>query len=413
MPSNGVMNSAWIPAGVLTAIALVVTWLLWPHPSRVGPSSPSTDFSATQISREVSFHNAVRPWQLGVIVINVLVPIVIAIVSLKVEAVRSLSPRSFGWWVYGVVAVVLVSLAPLPLQLVVRRHLTTVGLNTQSTAAWLVDVAKSLVLTSIVVLPVAALFVWVSRKSITMRTFGAPTVAIAMVIVMSLIVPVIVEPMFNRFTPMKQGPLRDRLMSVVQQSGVQVGDILVADASRRSTALNAYVSGFAGTRRVVVYDTMVQRVPDAEIAMVTAHELGHVAHRDVLRNTAVAATWVAVGVVALVAGAPLVAGAEVACLLAASAVASQVTAPVQSAFSRAVERAADDYALTLATSPEDVEAFAHVQYQLAIDNYAGLNPPRALYLMYATHPLAPERIEHAREVMARRGWGPLASMRDT
>jgi STE24 endopeptidase len=230
---------------------------------------------------------------------------------------------------------------------------------------------------------------------------------------MSLVVPVVVEPMFNRFSSMSESPLRDRLMSVVQRSGIQVEDILVADASRRTTALNAYVSGFAGTRRVVVYDTMVARVPEDQIAMVTAHELGHVAHHDVLRNTAVAALWMSVGAIALVAGAPLVAGVEVAWLLAVTALASQVTAPVQSAFSRAVERSADDYALELASSPQEVTAFAQVQRQLAIDNVSSLKPLRALYLMYATHPLAPERIQHAREEMARRGWGLLPSMRDT
>jgi hypothetical protein len=98
---------------------------------------------------------------------------------------------------------------------------------------------------------------------------------------------VLVEPLFARFAPMQDGPLRDRLMALASQAGVAVRDVLVADASQRTNALNAYVSGLGPTRRVVVHDTLLQRGDD-EVAAVVAHELGHVlglVHREVPDST--------------------------------------------------------------------------------------------------------------------------------
>ncbi|WP_345148322.1 M48 family metalloprotease [Nonomuraea rubra] len=83
---------------------------------------------------------------------------------------------------------------------------------------------------------------------------------------------------------MRQGPLRTNLLDMAARDGVPVEDVLVADASRRTTALNAYVSGFGATRRIVVYDTLL-RAPQREVELVVAHELGHAKYDDVLYGT--------------------------------------------------------------------------------------------------------------------------------
>ena len=82
-----------------------------------------------------------------------------------------------------------------------------------------------------------------------------------------------VEPLFNWFTPLADGPLRTQILELADEEGVEVDDVLVADASRRTTTLNAYVSGFGSTRRVVVYDNLVDDLPEDQALSVVAHEL--------------------------------------------------------------------------------------------------------------------------------------------
>ena len=100
------------------------------------------------------------------------------------------------------------------------------------------------------------------------------------------LLPVVYEPLFNRFTPV-EGEVRDRVLAIAQRAGVRVDDVLVADASRRTTRQNAYVSGLGATKRVVLYDTLLAKSTPEEVDLVVAHELAHVAHRDVLKSTVI------------------------------------------------------------------------------------------------------------------------------
>ena len=102
----------------------------------------------------------------------------------------------------------------------------------------------------------------------------------------SFVYPVVVEPLFNRFTPLPDGALRTSILALADEEGVPVDDVLVADASRRTTTLNAYVSGLRrDTRRVVLYDTLLDDLPPDQARSVVAHELGHAKHHDVLLGT--------------------------------------------------------------------------------------------------------------------------------
>ena len=109
----------------------------------------------------------------------------------------------------------------------------------------------------------------------------------------------VIEPAFNSFTPMPAGQLRSDLLALADEDGVEVSDVLVADASKRTTALNAYVSGFGSTRRIVVYDTLVKEASPREVELVVAHELGHAKRNDVLHGTVIGAFAAAAGVIAV------------------------------------------------------------------------------------------------------------------
>jgi STE24 endopeptidase len=224
--------------------------------------------------------------------------------------------------------------------------------------------------------------------------------------------PVVVEPLFNDFEPMAAGPLRDDLLALAERDGVAVDDVLVADASRRSTALNAYVSGFGGTRRIVVYDTLLAEAPPEEVRAIVAHELGHADAGDVPLGTLLAALAAAAATlgVALVltwpaalrrAGVGSAADPRAAALvLATVSLLAALATPAESAISRSIEARADRHALDLAEQPN---AFISVQQRLALTNVADLDPPALRQWFFGTHPTAPERIAAARAWAAERG----------
>src|SRR5690606_30084107 len=111
-----------------------------------------------------------------------------------------------------------------------------------------------------------------------------------LVLLGSFVYPVLVEPLFNDFEPLGGGELREEIFALADAEGVHIDDVLVADASRRTTRLNAYVSGYGATRRVVVYDTLVETLPRDQALSVVAHELAHARHRDVVTGSVLGAT---------------------------------------------------------------------------------------------------------------------------
>jgi STE24 endopeptidase len=224
-------------------------------------------------------------------------------------------------------------------------------------------------------------------------------------VLVAFLVPVLVEPLFLRFAPMPDGAQRDELLALAAADGVDVTDVLVADASRRTSALNAYVSGLGRTRRIVVHDTLLDRGADDEVRAVVAHELGHVVAHDVRTGTLLGALGAAVtvAVAAVLLAQPTVLGwghavsvgdpAVVGLLVAGGAWLGLLSAPAQNAVSRRIERRADEHCLALTG---DAEVVARMQRTLAVTNLAPLRPPPVLHLWFGTHPTSPERIAAAR-----------------
>ncbi len=322
--------------------------------------------------------------------------------------------RPFGgaWWARvlggGLALLLAQEVLALPFAARVRVVRVRFGLVTQGWAGWLVDRARGLLVG--VPLTAGALFGIYAVASATRLWWAWVAVAAVLVAVaLSWIAPVVLEPLFNRFTPMEPGPLREALLALADRDEIAVRDVLVADASRRTTALNAYVSGFGRTRRVVVYDTLLRTAPAREIELVTAHELGHVKHRDVTFGTVAGALGAGIGVLVLAAAVrwqPLLELAGVTrfadprsipLLAALAAVLSALAGPPACALSRRVERRADLHALRLTGDPRE---FIAMQRRLTVANVADPAPPRLLHTLFGTHPTAVERIAAAREFAA-------------
>jgi len=218
---------------------------------------------------------------------------------------------------------------------------------------------------------------------------------------MSFAYPILVEPVFHTFTRLPDGPLRAELIELADESDVEVSDVLVADASRRTTALNAYVSGFGASKRIVIYDTLLTSASDAEISSIVAHELGHASHDDVLVGTLEGAVAAAFAMPALflglrprllrrATGAGSVGDpAVVPVVLGLAALVGFLAMPVQNTVSRHVEARADAHALDLT---EDPATFIEIQQRLAVTNLSHLEPNPVLSFWFRSHPETLDRI---------------------
>ncbi|MFJ4187145.1 M48 family metalloprotease [Kitasatospora sp. NPDC089509] len=386
-------------------------------PGRPAPAAPAEPvFSPAERARGRALRRAQLPWALGGRLAGLALTLVLGL-SPAGAALVTATGRWFGGSrtagvLAGAAALVLLGQAlQLPFGAGARTVRARYGLVTQGWAGWAVDAVRSLALTLLLVLPLVlglfALTAW-SPRHWWLPAAGAAALLTA---ALSFLHPLLIEPVFNRFTPMPPGELRTALLALAERDGVRVRDVLVADASRRTTALNAYVSGLGATRRIVAYDTLLSAAEPREVELVVAHELGHVKHRDVAVGTALGAVGAAgaVAVLGLLANwHPLLSAAGAAdaadpralpLLAALAALIGALSGPVQCAVSRRIEARADRHALELTG---DAEQFVAMQRRLAVVNVSDVDPPRVLELLFATHPSATRRIAAARAWQAER-----------
>jgi len=405
---------ALLVLGVALLAAIAVTTPRQPLPTRaegqrVEPNA-HRDFSADEIAREVAYRSRVRPPSYAGLAVGLLVAGLLALTSLGARLVDAVGrPFGGGWWpraVLGGLVIVLVGrVVTLPFDLAAERVQRRYGLSTQTWRTWTVDQLKALAISTVLLTLTLTVFYALARRAPRTWWVWSALAGALLVVTLSFIYPVVVEPVFNKFTSMPAGPLRESLLELAERDGVPVRDVLVADASRRTTALNAYVSGFGRTRRIVVYDTLLEKAPPAEVELIVAHELGHAERRDVLWGTAIGALALAATMPLLwllLSGGPLLrrAGADsagdprnVALLLFAVAVFGFVSTPFGNLVSRRIEARADVHSLDLTGDPA---TFVETERRLALTNLSDLEPNPVIYALFFTHPSTPERIALAR-----------------
>jgi len=396
----------------LLVVAFGTPWDVLPVPSGGRtPPDPTAGLDADQVARAEAFAGALRPASLVSLVLGLAVSAVLGLTRLGGRLVRAAGSVVGGRWsgqvLLGVPALILVGrLGTLPVSAYAETVRHRYGLSTRSWGLWLRDVAVSVAISAVLTTLVVLAFLWLVRRAPRTWWIWSGLAAVGMVLVGSFLYPVVIEPAFNRFEPLPAGELRSDLLALAEQNGTPVQDVLVSDASRRTTALNAYVSGFGSTRRVVVYDTVLDRLPDAEIEAIVAHELGHVANRDVLTGTLMGALGAGAATSLggwLLSWAPLLrrVGAEspadprvVPLLLFLVAVGGLLGAPVQNGVSRQIEARADVHALDLTRDPE---AFIEMQRRLASTNLGDPDPPAAWQWYFGSHPTTAQRIAMAQD----------------
>ncbi len=216
----------------------------------------------------------------------------------------------------------------------------------------------------------------------------------------------VLDPLFNRFDPLPAGQLRSDVLRLADQAGVKVGQVYEMDASRRTTASNAYVTGLGSSKRVVIYDNLIKDFTPEQTRLVVAHELAHVHYRDVPHGLLYLLLVAPFGIFAVARLTEWWAGDDrrrwVPALALALGVVSTPVTMVSNQLSRRIEARADAYALKL-SGRGAVEPFIGFQRRITVTNVGDPDPPAWLHALLGTHPTAVERIGIAKAYAATSG----------
>jgi len=276
-------------------------------------------------------------------------------------------------------------------------------LSTAPASAWFRDHVKAFALTTLLLLLTAevayALIDWNSRWWwLPAALLGAGATA-----VLAQLAPVLLLPVFYKFTPLDRGNLYDRLVTLSRTAGVRVLGVYEWGLGAKTRRANAALVGAGATRRILLSDTLLAEYTDDEIEVILAHELAHHVHRDISMAIAVeAALLLAASYAAATAlggwwqplhltGPADVAGLPFLLLVFGGVMLASL--PLVNAFSRLNERRADQFALKLTNR---ADAFVSAMRRLASQNLVEENPSRAVVWLFHSHPPIEERIEAAR-----------------
>jgi STE24 endopeptidase len=278
------------------------------------------------------------------------------------------------------------------------------GFNRMTPRLWAGDLLRQTLLSAVLGLPLAALVLWIMSAAGAGWWIWAWCAWAAFVLAVQAIFPTFIAPLFNRFEPLQDEGLKARVSALMQRCGFRSRGFFVMDGSRRSAHANAYFTGIGSSRRVVFYDTLLQRLGHGEVEAVLAHELGHFRHRHVPMRLATllatsaaalallgwlssqAAFYTGLGVQPLL-GLP---NDALALLLFTMVLphASLFVSPLLAQLSRRHEFQADAYACTQ-SSPADLRSALLKLYE---DNASTLTPDPLYVRFHYSHPPASERL---------------------
>jgi Zn-dependent protease with chaperone function len=290
---------------------------------------------------------------------------------------------------------VAVTVLTLPVSAIARERAKDVGLVTQSWTGWVGDVLKSTAIEAVIVGIGGAVLVFAIRRFGRRWWMPATVVVIGFGVISTYATPVVIDPLFNRFDRLN-GPLRGEILALAREAGVKVGEVYVMDASRRTTAANAYVTGIGSTKRVVIYDTLLDKFSPAAVRGVVAHELGHVHYNDVPHGLLYLVIVAPFGMLAVArlseAMAPPEGRSPVPAVALAIALLVPATTMISNQLSRQVEARADRFSMQLTHDPAGLIEF---QRKITEQNVSDPDPPGWSSFLLGTHPTAVQRIGQA------------------
>jgi len=293
---------------------------------------------------------------------------------------------------------VAIAVVTVPFGIWAHERSVDAGLSTQSLAGWAGDWAKATTIGAILAGAIGTLALALIRRFGNRWWIPGSVAVVAGAAVFTWLAPVVLAPLFNKFDELPPGQARSDVLELADKAGVDVGHVYRVDASRRTTAINAYVNGLGSSKRVVLYDTLLNDLNRGERRAVVAHELGHVHGNDIQRGLLFVAIATPLGLIFAGGMARGIAGrrgvqqgtpAFLPALALGLAVTSFVIGVAGNQLSRAVEARADTFSLQLTDDPKGM---IELQQQLAERNLGDPDPPGAFSFVFGTHPSTIDRI---------------------
>lgn len=282
------------------------------------------------------------------------------------------------------------------------------GLNRITLKIFLADKAKAALLTILIGGPLLAMVLWFFEWGGQMAWLYCWLLVVAFTVVMQFLAPVVLLPLFNRFTPLADGPLKDAIGSYAKRQEFSLQGIYTMDGSKRSNRLNAFFTGFGRFRRIVFFDTLMEKMSNDELLAILAHEMGHFKKRHVLKmmTATVLQTGLMLYILSLFIRNPGLFeafGMEHLSVYASLVFFAFLYSPVSillsiigNIFSRKYEYQADNYAVE--TTGLGDELIAGLK-KLCLVNLSNLTPhPLQVFLQYS-HPPVLKRIKAIKEVL--------------
>lgn len=391
----------WAGAAVLAAaVAYLGTLLFAPAGDQLLPVADvdaGDVFTAAQIERGAGYRGPQTLIGLGSLAAQL---VVLALLALRTPRwLGGLRRPVLGAAAAGAALSVVLVVIGLPFAAVAKVRAENVGLSTQSWGGWAFDHALSAGIGAAFAAVIAVVVLALARR--LPRTWWIPGAGVVVVaaVAITFVTPLALDPLFNRFERLPDGPLRADTLRLADAAGLDVDTIEVMDASRRTTAANAYVAGLGSSKKVVIYDNLLDDFPRREARSVLAHELAHERYDDVPRGLLYVALVAPFGVLAIALGGARLAGhrrgtpAALPALLLAFLVVSTGIGWISNSLSREVEARADSWALE---NTGDAAAFTALHRRLALRNVSDPDPPAIVEALFSTHPSTVERLGMAR-----------------
>jgi STE24 endopeptidase len=280
------------------------------------------------------------------------------------------------------------------------------GFNTTNMKTWIVDRIKGFLIAALLGYPLLVLMLKLVEWTGPNWWLWAAAVLIGFQLILLLVAPAIIMPLFNKFTPLAEGPLRERLFALAQRTHFPTRSIEVMDGSKRSRHSNAFFTGFGRFRKIVLFDTLIAQLSEPELESVLAHEIGHYKKRHVIKLLAVSSAGVFVGFAAVAwlarqdwfyrafgfehhtaFSAPNVVPAMLLFVLLAGTIGFWFS-PLIHAWSRRFEYEADAFA---SATMEEPPSLIHALRKLTEKNLSNLTPHPLYSGFYYSHPTLLER----------------------
>jgi STE24 endopeptidase len=315
-------------------------------------------------------------------------------------------PFVVSGWVFFVLLYLAWELFSLPFAFYSTFHIEQKhGFNTMTHRVWLLDLLKGTMLSLVLLTAVVFGGLVLVEKSPHFWWFWVWCFSLAFTIFITYIAPYVIEPLFNKFTPVEDEPLRSAIVALALRAGIKLSKVLKMDQSKRSRHTNAYFTGMGRTKRIILFDTLLETMTPDEVLAVLAHEIGHWKGHHLLKGLFLtslvslvfffcahqAMSHHLLDTLFAIRVATFPAKTVIAGFL--GGILSFLFAPVMNAFSRRLEREADRFSCTFQGRGE---AMTSALVKLSKDNLSNLYPHPLYALYHYSHPPVLERIKYIR-----------------